>query len=397
MFALDAGLSGRDNVDVVLKTNPRFSWRPTLSTSSIAGREQPRVMLNSFEYEIYFVLATLSYAQTLQALSLLSPLNSTSSAAPTPEARTSAVITATKHLLASASIHALLSSRADTLALTTPTTPPCVDVSPSVLRALSHLAHAEATLLAVAKDDPYPSAASQTASSSDKEWMIRAPPIPRVKAHLYARLCLAGSQHAATAHDLLKGDGGGKGGGKVDDDLVTYADEIARVGRARACRFLAIDKDASNGTGEAIAWVRAALHNLGLRSSFEDENAEKKSRLGFSRMKSAMKEKQVDAKTEGELADEARVLRALEKKWMKENDTIMTQSVPEWMPLLAQLPSGREFHTVKAWEPPTLAPGVLANLRAPPEGRDEDQASDSDDEKQTPVPGAFVAGGSGYF
>lgn len=380
---------------MVLKANPRFSWRPTISSSSIPGREQPRVMLNSLEYEIYFVLATLSYAQTLLARSLLAPLNSTSSAVPSPEDRTAAITSATKHLLSSASIHAFLSSRADALAITTPTTPPCVDVAPSVLRALCRVAHAEATLLAVAVNDPYPAAAAQTASSSDKEWMIRAPPISKVRAHLYARLCLAGSQHASTAHDLLKGDGGGKGGGKVDEDLVQYAGEIARVGRARACRFLAIDKDASNGTGEAIAWVRAALHQLGLRSSFEDENAEKKSRLGFSRMKSAIKEKQIDSKSEGELADEARVLRALEKKWMKENDTIMTQAIPEWMPLLAQLPTGREIHTVKEWEAPKLAPGVLASLRVPPEDGEEDAGSDSEDEKQTPVPGAFGGGGSG--
>lgn len=247
----------------------------------------------------------------------------------------------------------------------------------------------------MAVNDPYPAAAAQTASSSDKEWMIRAQPIPKVRAHLYARLCLAGSQHASTAHDLLKGDSGGKGGGKVDEDLVQYADEIARVGRARACRFLAIDKDASNGTGEAIAWVRAALHQLGLRSSFEDENAEKKPRLGFSRMKSAIKEKQINSKSEGELADEARVLRALEKKWMKENDTIMTQAIPEWMPLLAQLPTGREIHTVKEWEAPKLAPVVLASLRGPPEDGEEDAGSDSEDEKQRPVPGAFGGGGSG--
>lgn len=182
----------------------------------------------------------------------------------------------------------------------------------------------------------------------------------------------------------------------MDDALVEYADEISRVGKARACRFLAIDKDASNGTGEAIAWLRAALHQLGLRSGFEDENVERKSRLRFSRVKSAIKEKDI-GKGEGELADEARVLRALEKKWMKENDTIMTQSVPEWMPLLAQLPSGREIYTVERWVPPTLAPGVLAGLRAPPEGDEGDQGSDSDDERQTPVPGAFGGGGSGYY
>lgn len=228
--------------------------------------------------------------------------------------------------------------------------------------------------------------------------MIRAPKIPKVRAHLYARLCLAGAQHAGTACDLLQGNGGGKlGNGRVEEALVEWADEVRRVGRARACRFLGVDRDAESGTGEAIAWIRAALHQLGLRSEFEDAEGENKSRMGFSRVKAAIKEKQIDGKGEGELADEARVLRALEKKWTKENDTIMTQKVPEWMPLLAQLPSGREIYSVQSWEPPVLAPGVLANLRAPMEEGAGDQGSDSEDERERSVPGAFGGGVNGYY
>ncbi len=396
LLAIDIGFGSSTNVDIVLKTNQRLSWRPTISASTIPGREQARVALSNLEYEIFFVLATLSYCQNLLARSILTPLNSLSGTPPTPEQRTLSITTATRHLLSSASIHTYLSARADDLSTTVATTPPCADVSPPVLRALAALAHAEATLLAVAKDDPYPSAAAQAASATDKEWMIRAPSMPKVRAHLYTRLCLTGASHAATARDLLAGDAGGKVGGKIDEALVKYCDGVRRVGRARACRFIAIDTDASGKTGEAIAWIRVALGELGLKSSVEDDNVPQKSRLGFSRMKDSFKEVKIDKKTEGDLADEARVLRAFEKKWMKENDTINMQTIPPSAPLLAQLPTGREIYTVKPYEPPTLGPGVLASLRAQPEDGEQDEESDSEDDKERSVPGSYGGSGSYY-
>ena len=398
LLALDAGLGSSTNVDVILRSSPRFSWRATISASAIPGREPARVPLSSLEYEIYFVLATQSYIHTLLARSLLAPLNTISGSAPGPEARTHAITTATKHLLSSASIHAYLTARAERLALTTPTAPPAVDIAPSTLRALAALAHGEATLLAVAKDDPYPAAAAQTASESDKEWMIRAPTISKVRAHLNARLCLAGAAHAGMARDLLKGDGGGRGGGKVDEKLITYCSELYRVGRARACRFIAIDKDAAGQTGEAIAWLRAALKELGLRSAFEDSKAESKSRFGVSRLKSSLKSQALSKADDSDIADETRVLRALDAKWTTENDTINTQTVPDHVPLLAQLPSGREIYAVKEYEPPVIEQSLLSQLRGPADGEevDDERESDSEDEVEKVVVGAFpgAAGGS---
>lgn len=401
LLAIDAGLGSSTNVDVILRSSPRFSWRATLSGTTLPGRESKRVPLSSLEYEIYFVLATQSYIHTLLARTLLVPLNSLSSAPPSPEQRTAAVQVATKHLLSASSIHSYLTARADRLALMTPTAPPAVDIAPSTLRALSLLSLAEATLLAVAKDDPYPSVAAQEANKGDREWMIRAPVISKVRLGLNARLCLAGAAHAGLAGSLLRGDGGGgaagAGGGKVRSDLVEYCQDVYRVARARAMRFIALDKDTAGSTGEAIAWIRAALGELGLRSAFEDENAPKQ-RMGLSRLKRSFREKTAggDKADDSDFADETRVLRALECKWMKENDTINTQVIPPHAPLLAQLPSGREFHKVPKYEPPALQPGVLAGLRGPADGdEDIERDSDSDEESERQVVGAFPNGDSG--
>lgn len=403
LLAIDSGLGSSTNVDVILRSSPRFSWRATLAASAIPGREPKRVPLSSLEYEIYFLLATQSYIHTLLARTLLLPLNSLSNAPPSPEQRTAAIQAATKHLLASASIHNHITARADRLALVTPTAPPAVDIAPSTLRALSLLALAEATLLAVAKDDPYPAAAAQEANKGDREWMIRAPVISKVRLGLNARLCLAGAAHAGLASSLLRGDGGGgpagAGGGKVRSDLVEYCEDVYKVARARAMRFIALDKDAAGQTGEAIAWVRAALGELGLRSTFEDENAPKQ-RMGLSRLKSSFREKAAssDKADASDFADETRVLRALERKWMKENDTINTQIIPPHAPLLAQLPSGREFHKVPEYEPPALQPTVLAGLRGPADGDEElERESDSDEEAERSVVGAFPTGEGGAY
>ena len=196
LLALDAGLTPNATIDVVLTSTPSFSWRPTLTTALPGSQRLP---LTSLEYEVFFTLATFSYLHTLLARTALHPLYSTSAASPSQAARTTLITTATKHLLLSAQIHLYLAHRADTLRTTSPLTPPALDISPPTLRALSSLALAEATLLAVLKDDPYPAALAQERNENDKEWMIRAPSIPKVRAHLFARLCLAGAAHAGTA------------------------------------------------------------------------------------------------------------------------------------------------------------------------------------------------------
>ena len=60
------------------------------------------------------------------------------------------------------------------------------------------------------------------------------------------------------------------------------------------------------------------------------------------------------------------------------------------------MPYGRDFHTLKAFEPPKLETEVLAKMRAPPDGEEletlkSEIEADSDDEASV-VPGSFPEG-----
>lgn len=328
LLALDAGISHQtvsgEEISTVLTSTPSFSWRPTLSDPSIPGREVPRVKLQSLEYEVYFILTTLAYTNALLSRVSLQPLYSTAAASPTPEQRTAAIQTATKYLLTAASIHSYLSTRSEQISRP----PPCTDITTPIFRALTALALGEATLLAVLKDDPYPAAVAQDRNSNDNEWMIRAPSIPKVRAHLFARLCLAAAEHAAKAVALLSTGGSSKGKGKVDEGLVKYCEDLKRTGRGKACRFFGIDAELGGQTGEAIAWCQAGMIELGLRAPAAV--TEQKKGLGFTRLKKEWTEKREDKKVEkgrawgmdAGKAEEGRVLEMLEKKWNKENDTV---------------------------------------------------------------------------
>ena len=324
LLAVDSGLGsqpvGGEELHIVLKSTPTSEWRPTLSANSIPGREAPRLKIQSLEYEIYFVLSTLAYTYVLLSRVSLYPLYSSASASPTPDQRTSAITTATKHLLSAASIHNDLYIRSDQVT----STPPCLDIAKSTFRALTTLAIAEANLLAVLKDDPYPAAVAQDRNKNDREWMIKAPEIPKVRAHLFARLCLEAAENAANALSLLNASSG-KGRGKVDPELLRYVEDLRKTGRGKACRFFGIDAELGGKTGEGIAWLQAGLHELGLSVKEDGRKV-----LSLGRFKKEWTEKREDKRLEKGTAwgsdagrlEEGRVLETLEKKWTKMNDTV---------------------------------------------------------------------------
>lgn len=320
LLALDAGLSGKvvsgEEIDVALEREIELEWRATLS-ATLPGREPPRVKGRGLDYETSFVLSTLAYTSTLLSRNQLHVLYAPTT--PTPEQRTAAITTATKYLLQANSIHTHLLTRSDQ---TLPSATGPIDISASVQSGLASLALAEATLLAVLKDDPYPAAVAQERNRNDREWMIKAPEIPKVRAHLFARLCLAAAEHAGMALAML---GASK---KVDEALVRYVDDLRRAARGKACRFLGIDAELGGRTGEGIAWLRAGKKELGFLGSGE-KDAEKGLK-GLARFKKEWTEKREDRRIEkgaewgGDAGrmEEGRVVEMLERKWVKMNDTV---------------------------------------------------------------------------
>ncbi|RKU45221.1 hypothetical protein DL546_000967 [Coniochaeta pulveracea] len=388
LLALIAGLShnpvSKHEVRVTIKSWQAIEWRPTLSPNPVPGHEPPRVKINNISQELSFILTTLANTRANLARAALQPLYITSSAPPTVEQRTSAIQTATRHLLDAASIYDYLANNA-----TESDPSPPVDISPQTIRAQRALALAEATLLAVLKDDPYPAAAAADRNTHDTEWMYKAPDIPKVRVLLFARLCLAAAEHAHQAYSLCSGQ-------RISSDFITYLDDLRRTARAKACRLFGVDAEMSGKTGEAIGWLQAALGELGVERG---KDAKKSSGLGLGKLKREWSEKREDKKVErggtwgtdaGRL-EETRVVEMLEKKWVKQNDTMFTQPITPPAKLLAEMPSGREIHRITPWEPPILDSASLEATRAPPERTDEaggDFSSDDETLAGTPV-GAF--------
>ncbi|KAF2836447.1 hypothetical protein M501DRAFT_240161 [Patellaria atrata CBS 101060] len=395
LLALDNGLSGQnianEEIDVVLQNELIVEWRTTLS-STIPGREPPRVKLRSLEVEIFFVLTTLAETYILLARSQLHALYNPS-AFLSPEQRTAAIAAAMKHLLDANAAHAYLVARSQHSHSPPATGPP--DISPPLHSALAALSLAEATLIAVLKDDPYPSVVADARNKENKDWMFKAPSIPKVRAHLFARLCIAASEHAARAAVML---GRVKG---VDEGLIKYVDDLRRTAKARACRFFGIDAEAGGATAEGIAWLRGAKGELGIMVGKEGEEGKVS---GLSKLKKGWQERREDKRVEkgGEWgidagkAEEGRVVEMLEVKWVKQNDMISTSPIPPIAPLLSRMPTGREYHqNPPIFHPPSLDADIITRMRAPPDpsgetfkSQEADSADEDEEGRGTPI-GAF--------
>lgn len=355
LSALSHGLSGTaigntnnnstEEVEITLRAELESEWRATLSSStsglSLKGRPTTkttttgstgRVKGHGIDFEIAFTLTTLGYvlsnlAHSTVVRTLYAPKT------PTPEQRTTAVQTATKYLLQASAVHSYIS--------TFQVTSVVPDIHPAAQTALSSLALAEATLLAVLKDDSYVATCIQSRNPNDKDWMIRAPEIPKVRAMLFARLCVRAAEYAEQATAGL-GTVGADGKVGVEDGLLKYARVLGRVARARACRFFGVDAELAGKVGEGIAWLRAAKGALGLRSGpagVMDGSAKREK--GLSKLKREWTERREERKMEkdaggrergekGELdpgdnagrEEEGRVIEMLESKWVKMNDTV---------------------------------------------------------------------------
>ncbi|OJD33845.1 ph-response regulator protein palc [Diplodia corticola] len=452
LSALDAGLSNSNsnsntaaaseaiNVAPLPRGELAVEWRATLTAPQMPGRDPPRIKLRGLRLELGFALASLAYVHSLQARAALHALYNYNSAAapPSSEQRTAAVAAAMRAFLEANAIHTYLVQRLGSINANGTSPPPAAppqptssnndgskrpppssappptaippDMTPGVQTALAELTLAEATLIAVLKDDPYPAVVAEDRSRASRDWMFKAPDIPRVRAHLFARLCLAAAEHAARGKAGLGWAAGGSAAaaGKVDEALGRYLEDLRRTARGKACRFFGIDAELEGKAGEAIAWLRAARRELGFSSggggggggvsggAGEEEGGGSSKGRGFaSKLKKDWSERREDRKIEkgadwGSDAgrfEEGRVVDMLEKKWVKMNDTVGVQTIPPIEPLLASMPSGREYHSPKAYKLPQLDESTIARMRAPPNpsevtsGGVDDSSSDDDREE----------------
>ncbi|KAI4226204.1 MAG: hypothetical protein L6R36_003340 [Xanthoria steineri] len=418
LVALSSGLDGKtvngEEVDVVLRQEIECEWNSVLAaTNAVAwprkgGRgKKGRVKLKGVDAEVVMVLTTLATLHRLLAREQLRGIFTAGNAFPEPDARTNAIAGATRALLTANGIHMYLTKSCASLSPTGAAGeriemhPP--ELSAGAQNGLAELSMAEATLLAVLKDDPYPAVVMQTRDQNDKEWMVKAPEIPKVRAHLFARLCIAAGEHAGRAEALLSSSHLGGDTMKVDEDIVDYSRNLRRTARAKAGRFFGIDKELGGETGTAIAWLRGAKRELefGTAGSQDGKGWARK----WGKVKKGLEEKMEDRKIEkgGEWGtdagriEEGRVVEMLEKKWVKMNDRINIQSIPPFESLLASMPSGREIHSSPTYVAQELETDVLERLRAPPDAENaralaKDDDSSEDEAQVDGLPGTFPSG-----
>lgn len=338
-----------EGIEIVLRAEIESAWRPTLSSSNTfnlgSGRDKlgekgikthkGRVCGQGIHFELAFTLTTLGYVLSrLARAGVVAALYAPTT--PTAEERTSAVQTATRYLLQASAVHNLLAS-SPTFTANAGLVP---DLDAGTQSALASLALAEATLLAVLKDDAYVAACIQSRNPNDKEWMVHAPEIPKVRALLFARLCVRAAEYSEQAAAGLGAVGAASGrAGRVGEDIVRYTGVLGRVARARACRFFGVDAELSGKVGEGIAWLRASRTPLGLRGESSEDDGSASTKGGLSRLKRGWTERReerraakdagasgdkgpLDAGDDAGRQEEGQVIAMLEAKWVKMNDTV---------------------------------------------------------------------------
>jgi hypothetical protein len=321
LFAVDAGLSGRpisgEEVDIVLLRDVRFSWRCTLTGSSLP-RDSPRTKLRSLDADIFFVLNALAFAKSLQARESLRPLYRTDAAPLEAEDRSKNITTAMRLLQEARSVHEFLAQKASSES-TNLSENMIADVSRPTLSALASLALSEATLIAVLKDDPYPVAVADDRNKNSTDWMFKSPDLSLGRVNILTRICICAAQHAEDAYSKLRNISG------LDSDLVTYVSDLKCTAKAKAARFQGIAAESQGRTGEAIGWLQAAQHELGILRKDGSKGGT------FSTLKKEWKEKKEDKRivkgdsdwgTDAGKLEESRVVDLLLKKWEKMNDTV---------------------------------------------------------------------------
>lgn len=408
------------------------AWRATLSRPPFPGARPKRVVAAGLDFEVAFVLSALAYTHTLLARSRLLDALSAAGDGDGDDGggrKQQQLNAAIQHLLAA---HAVFTH---SLGLTRAPAPAAAarpaDLSPPVLAALAALSLADATLLAVTMQDPYPDYTALAVGRSPRagagdgmEFLYTPPSAPTgVKALLLARICVAASTHAERALGVLVAPWSSplslpslpslslpssaapasppkpsssssrsppspsrpplsspaavaspsapatqQSGGAVVAELGRYLEQLQRVARAKACRFLAIDAEAAGRVGEAIGWIVLARSILSPASEPEPASAAP----AAWRLKREFRERRESrAQARGDATwgldagrlEEARVLEALELAWHRSNDAVFFQPVVATAVLAARIPSGRDVHSPRPWPVPALDAAQCHALR----------------------------------
>ena len=319
LLTIDSGLSGKtvsdEFVSIILEKEIEVEWRP-----SIAASDSKRTKGRGLDFELSFTLNACAYVDSAQARAALHIFHTLPASA--SNERKDLIKQATERFIHSASLHQYLAGRNADLQFP----PGAVDLQSASQTALSCLALAEATLLSILLHDPYPSIVVQERDTSDKEWMYKAPDIPKVRAALFARLAIRAAEHSEKALALFNDVQ--IRGRSVDGLLLKYISNLQAVSKARGCRFFGIEAEIGGQVGEGIAWLMAGKKLLGYKVNESEGGKVKaidKMKIGWAQKREDKRiEKGADWGTDAGRLEETRVIDMLLKKWNKTNDLVRT-------------------------------------------------------------------------
>ncbi|OCB87336.1 hypothetical protein A7U60_g5475 [Sanghuangporus baumii] len=381
-----------DAEEIVLSSEPAFSWRSTLSANVFDS--SPRRSVPSLHADLAFTLLTYSFVLSNLARSTVASLGNYESERTISDSERKAkdekLNFAVTLLCRASGIFKYLSETAlpewEKSGSSPHSRPP--DVTQQVTNALSKMSLADAQQLAIRK---------LLSKSAYDSTLSPGPPLP--KSHpspsLIAKLYLECSSLYASARALVKSPG--KDSDEVTPGLRHYLADAALLCSALAHKWLGVDAGENGGTlqgGAAVAFLGRAKSELEElrdgRRKLGSVNFDKDKRETRGRMKERVQE-ELDAVV------------VFWKQYKKMNDTLHFQPVPSVTELQNTIPAGRAAVAPKPFTPPIPAfgPGSLEYTRHQTEllelNAKSDDTTDSPSQDAAVAKSPSYAGAGSYF
>ncbi|PCH36083.1 hypothetical protein WOLCODRAFT_140215 [Wolfiporia cocos MD-104 SS10] len=404
--------------EFVMKNEPIFSWRTTLSSNLF--HNSPRISIPTLSTELIFTLLTYASALSnlsrtiVQSLGLYERDRAISDA--DRKAKDERLGFAVTLLCRAAGVFEFIGKdclaewerereRVVAAGMTCPRPP---DLSREVVIGLSKMALADAQTLAIRK---------LLSKAIVDSTLTPGPPLP--KSHpspvLIAKLHLECAALYASARSLAKTPGDyrsssksklklslgreprDEGGEDVAPELRRYLAEEAAFHGALARKWLGVDAGENSGTvkgGMAVAFLMWAKKEL------EELKSSHSSVMGSDR------EKEMRERRREKVLEELEGVNVFLKGYQKINDTVAFQPVPPQSELQASIPAGRSAVTLKPYTKPTPAfgPGSVEYVQRHTEELElSTQSDDGTADSPTVVDtasshaGASYAGAGSYF
>ncbi|CAE6438981.1 unnamed protein product [Rhizoctonia solani] len=332
--------------DLTLAQEPIFSWRSTLSHSTLS--DPPRINVHGLHSELAFVLFSSAYALSNLAAASVASLGTYERDRSLPDADRRAkdekLTFAVKLLCRAAGTFTHIAQ------VVIPelgkgvggTRPP--ELREDVANALAKLALADAHAL---------SARKLLTRSAVQAALSPGPPLPQghpppafvAKIHLHTASLFASARGLTdtSQRKLSLLSRGGPDNAEVSQDIRRYLEEETALNEALAHKWLGVDAGEAGRTGDAVGYLKWAKSEL--ESLKEGKLAKFKKSGGDGKMK---KERSVE---------ELESIGMFLNNYLKLNDSINFQPVPTSSSLQSTIPAGMSVVTEKAYEAPMSAFG----------------------------------------